>query len=315
MENSLRIRNELIQLNKQFSQVNVNEFTPEVISLFNKLTEICFSNEICLSTFDQMLQTDMEFKSVCENLRHLFALYGFYVEIRSARLCAVDKSQDLSEHFKYRQNYMQLIGSELNMLQDLHVYLNKSSTNNNNDECNTLITKIAFIGSGPIPISSIIILEDFESSIDIYNIDKCEEANQLASVICEQVLPSHLSKRMHFITQDICENPLGDEVRSILNQCQLIYLAAYVGENELEKLNILQHLVESSNDQSVRKIKQYFIIRTAEGLYQVLFPKIRPEKIAMLQTNTDEKKNLYQIEKVHRSSSSYGIVSIIVSSV
>ena len=58
---------------------------------------------------------------------------------------------------------------------------------------------------------------------------------------------------MHFITQDIGEKPLPKKVKSILSQCQLIYLAVYVGENELDKLDILENIVDQSNNELERK--------------------------------------------------------------
>ena len=54
-----------------------------------------------------------------------------------------------------------------------------------NDEIGLLVNKIAFIGSGPIPYSSMVILHDHAPFSDIYNIDMYQEANQLASIISE----------------------------------------------------------------------------------------------------------------------------------
>ncbi|CAF0909311.1 unnamed protein product [Adineta steineri] len=313
------IRDRLIQLNNAFSQLNITEHSPEVIRMFDELVTFCFSNEISSSIFNYMLEQDTDLAAACENLCRLFAFHGFSVELKSARICAADKNQNVNDYFKHRHSYEELIQFEMNILQEFGVHLAKSPTIN--DESDLLITKVAFIGSGPIPTSSMIILSDHGPFVDIYNIDMCEEANQLASIISEQVLSPHLSKRMHFITQDISQNPLCDNVKSILNQCQLIYLAAYVGMNELEKLEILRNIVNQSTDEFNPKTKQYFVIRTAEGLYQVLFPKIKAEKIAMLQATTNDinqeikKKFLFQVKSAHLTLKEYGMVTIIAESI
>ncbi|UJR16914.1 hypothetical protein I4U23_003812 [Adineta vaga] len=317
MNNSMRDR--LIQLNTELSQLDITEFSPQIVDLFDELITLCSSSkDMNSSSVDHMLQTDTELQISCENLRRLFALYGLYGEIRAAKICAVDRNHNFSEHFKHRKGYEELIQCEINMLQELDVYLAKNLTNNN-AETDFLVTKIAFIGSGPIPTSSLIILNDHGPCVDIYNIDMCEEANQLASVLSEQILSPDLFQRMHFITQDISEHPLPNNVRTILNECQVIYLAAYVGINELEKLDILQNLVcQSNNDVIIKKPKQYFVIRTADGLYQILFPKITPEKIEMLQVTTNDHKNkktLFHVEKVRETLSIYGMLSIIATNV
>lgn len=140
----------------------------------------------------------------------------FFLEINAVRICAADKNQSLDKFFRYRQTYIDLIQCEMNMLTKLGVQLSINSISNDNDT-SLLVNKIAFIGSGPIPNSSMIILNDFVPNADIYNIDMSQEANKLASIIVEQVLPSYLSKCMHFITQDINEKPLPVQLKSILN--------------------------------------------------------------------------------------------------
>ncbi|CAF0984263.1 unnamed protein product [Adineta ricciae] len=308
------MRNRLIQLNHELAQLDITEFSPQLIDLFDELINLCSAKDVCLSKLNEMLDTDVELNVACENLRRLFALYGLYGEIRTAKICAVDRNHNFTEHFKHRKGYEELIQCEINMLQNLGVSLAKNSTDHN-AKGSSLVTKIAFVGSGPIPTSSLIILNDHGPLVDIYNIDMCEEANQLASLISEQILPADLFKRMHFITQDICESPLPNEVRSILSQCQVIYLAAYVGINELEKLDILQNLVRQSNsDDLTRQTKQYFIIRTADGLYQILFPKVTPEKIGMLKDSVSG-TSLFQVEKVRETLGIYGMVTIIATNI
>jgi hypothetical protein len=288
--------------------------------MFRELVTFCTSNKICSSTFEQMLQTDFVLKTTCNSLCHLFARYLFYREIHTARICAADQRQCLEEYLKDHQTYEKLIQCEIDMLTELGVNFANNSTVNN--ETSVLVTKIAFIGSGPIPNSSMTILNDYAPYADIYNIDMCEEANQLASRISEQILPSHLSKRMHFITQDITEEPLPVQVKSILNQCQLIYLATVVGMNELEKLNILKNIVNQSNDDLEKKSIQYFVIRTTEGFWQIFFPKVTAEKIAMLQaTNDSDVRNdingkfLFQIKAVQHIADKYGITRIIATNI
>ena len=123
-------------------------------------------------------------------------------------------------------------------------------------------------------------------------------ASDEAAIIIEKVLPTPLSKQMHFITQDICEQPLPASIQSIFDQCQLIYLAAYVGMNEIEKLRLLKNLARKSTDGGDAPGKRYLKILTANEIYQTLFPRIGPEEIAGLQAAPSHRKSPECLEQV-----------------
>lgn len=92
------------------------------------------------------------------------------------------------------------------------------------------------IGSGSLPISFMVILNEYASFTDIYNIDMSKEANQLLPVVCQRLLPIHLFMHMHFITYDISHQPIPSEIHSILKECQLIYSFELVAENKSCKI-------------------------------------------------------------------------------
>ncbi|CAF1469660.1 unnamed protein product [Adineta steineri] len=279
------IRKQLIQFNSIISQFDLLDPSPQVTHLFNELLIFCCSTPICSLKFERMLETDSVLKTVCENLRNLRSRYEYHLEIHSAKIYASNANQSLIEHFFDDGDYHRLIQLEIDMLRNLGIQFPQNLPLN--DKLNSVVTKIAFIGSGPIPVSSMLILTEHTPFVDIYNIDISHEANQLASNVSKQLLPSHLFERMHFITQDINQKPLPFHIESILKQCQVIFLAALVGTDDLAKLSILQNIVKHSKNESDQRLTQHIIIRTTDGLRQVLYPKINLKTITKFQLALD----------------------------
>lgn len=278
---SYSVRKQLEDYNNAISQLHLLNPSPKVIHLFNELRTFCCTTPLHSFTFERMLENDTVLRAICDNLCRLRSQYEYHLEMNWAKIYASNENQNFIEHFSEDGDYRRLIQLETDMLQDIGIYFCQDSLPN--DKCTSLVTKVAFIGSGPIPISSILILSEYAPFIDIYNFDISSEANQLASIICERSLPSHLFKRMHFITQDVSQKSISFEVESILKECQLIFLAALVGHNEETKLNILEHIIMHAKNNVNKELVQHIIIRTTNGLCQVLYPKISAKSIQRLQ--------------------------------
>ena len=313
MENS--VREQLIRFNNDISQLDLLNPSPEVTHLFNELLKFCCSTPLSSFVFERMLETDSVVEATCDNLRLLRSRYEYNLEMNYAKIYAHTGNQNLIQNYFDDGNYHQLVRLEMDMLRELGIFFSQNSRPNGKD--NPLVTKIAFVGSGPIPASSILILREYAPSVDIYNIDISYEANQLASIICGRLLPSNLFKAIHFITQNISEEPIPMEVESILKDCQLIFLAALVGHNELSKLDILRNLTKHSKNDADRKAVQHIVIRTTDGLRQVLYPKLSVESIKTLPMSTicdghnNENMALLEIQAINHPQNDVAISIII----
>nr|UXX34738.1 NAS protein [Medicago sativa] len=145
--------------------------------------------------------------------------------------------------FPYHGNYVKLANYENKILQENGVVNAK---------------KVAFIGSGPMPLSSIILATHHMESTHFDNFDIDEKANEVASKIVAS--DKALEKRMKFVTQDIME------AKERLGQYDCIFLAALVGMRRSEKVKILGHISKYMKEGGV------LLVRSAKGSRAFLYP-------------------------------------------
>jgi nicotianamine synthase len=296
------VRDRLVHFEHVISRLDSLEPCPAVDHIFKELCEFCCSNPISPFVFEHLLHTDLVLKASCTNLNRLLSRYEYHLEKSWAMILGSGEQSMLLDSFLDIDDYRRSVQLEMNVLQDLGIRF----TSNSVDELNvitSLVSKIVFIGSGPLPVSSMLILSEYAPCVDIYNIDRNHEANQLASIVCQRLLPAHLSTRMHFITHDIGERPFPSELNLILKESELVFVAALVGENPVTKLDILRSIVEDSNGDSKERKLAHIVIRTTDGLQQVLYPKLSVEAIATLQSSVTNDlgtlpKNVLQIESI-----------------
>ncbi|TQE06060.1 hypothetical protein C1H46_008370 [Malus baccata] len=120
--------------------------------------------------------------------------------------------------------------------------------------------KGAFVGSGPMPLTSFILATYHMKSTHFDNFDIDEKANDVAQKIV--FTDVELSKRMKFETNDIMK------VREKLAEYECIFLAALVGMNKENKVKILQHIRKYMKDGSV------LLVRSAKGARAFLYPVV-----------------------------------------
>ncbi|EEF35224.1 Nicotianamine synthase, putative [Ricinus communis] len=94
--------------------------------------------------------------------------------------------------------------------------------------------KVAFVGSGPMPLTSTILATHHLRSTHFDNFDIDEAANDVARKIMDS--DSDLEKRMKFETCDVVE------VKEKLREYDCIFLVALVGMSKEEKVKILGHV-------------------------------------------------------------------------
>ncbi|GAY54368.1 hypothetical protein WN944_007692 [Citrus x changshan-huyou] len=152
--------------------------------------------------------------------------------------------------FPYYSNYIKLSQLEFNIL---------------TQHCSRFPTKIAFIGSGPLPLTSIVLAINHLTTtcFDNYDIDPSANSKALSLVSSDP----DLSTRMFFHTTDIMN------VSSALKDYEVVFLAALVGMDKDEKIRVIDHLAKYMAPGAL------LMLRSAHGARAFLYPVVDPSDL------------------------------------
>lgn len=188
--------------------------------------------------------------------------------------------------FPYFSNYLKLSLLEYNILTQNSTQVPK---------------RVAFVGSGPLPLTSIVLARNHlpETRFDNYDIDL--SANEMAARLVEP--DPDLSGRMKFHTKDVMS--VGKEE---LEEYDVVFLAALVGMNKEEKIKVIHHLAKHMAPGST------LMVRSAHGARAFLYPVVDPDDLCGFEVlsvfhPTDEVINSVVIARkaVDRSSPVYSL--------
>ncbi|XP_042510146.1 nicotianamine synthase-like [Macadamia integrifolia] len=149
--------------------------------------------------------------------------------------------------FPYYSNYLKLSHLEFTLLIK---------------HCTNVPTRIAFIGSGPLPLTSIVLASYHLKTSTFHNYDIDASANSLAHNLISS--DPDLSQRMFFHTTDIMD------VSIALRDYEVVFLAALVGMNKEEKAQFIDHLAKYMAPGAL------LMLRSAHGARAFLYPVIDP---------------------------------------
>lgn len=149
--------------------------------------------------------------------------------------------------FPYYSNYLKLGQLEFDMLIK---------------HCNQVPTKVAFVGSGPLPLTSIVLASYHLRTTCFHNFDIDPLANSKALNLVSS--DPDLSKRMFFHTEDVMEVSNG------LKEYEVVFLAALVGMEREEKVQAIDHLAKHMAPGAI------LLLRSAHGARAFLYPVIDP---------------------------------------
>jgi nicotianamine synthase len=155
--------------------------------------------------------------------------------------------------FPYYENYEQLAWFELQALRAAKKPKDPTPL------------KCAFLGSGPLPLSSICLLEQLQqvsgtkNEVEIYNVDMDGEAIRRSKELIDKL--SYKADGMYFIRG--CAG--SDDID--LSSMDVVNLAALVGETQAEKEDIIVNVAKQM------KIGAIMVVRSARGLRTVLYPE------------------------------------------
>ncbi|KAF1364300.1 Nicotianamine synthase, partial [Lizonia empirigonia] len=229
----------------------------EINALLTRLVQLCivpYSEEF-IAYFFGIEDVHM----LCEQLRPLCAttegelekFWASNIIAQSMGLKATPtETRQLLKTFPYYQNYLDLSRIECSTL-SAFLPCSTSSTPN-----------FAFIGSGPLPLTSLCML-DIYPSVHVHNVDRDISALQVSQDLCDRL---GYTERMTFACTDVSADNDVSANKTKWEEFDVVFLAALVGMDTQSKLSILESLA--------RKLKTGALVvaRSAKGLRSVLYP-------------------------------------------
>ncbi|KAL7257713.1 hypothetical protein ACSBR1_003932 [Camellia fascicularis] len=163
----------------------------------------------------------------------------------STILGSFDNPLDHLNIFPYFANYIKLSHLEFTILSQHHT---------------KVPNRVAFVGSGPLPLTSIVLATNHLTTTTFHNYDIDPSANSMASRLVSS--DPDLSKRMFFHTTDVME------VTCDLKDYDVVFLAALVGMDKKEKVRVIDHLAKYMAPGAL------FMLRSAHGARAFLYPVV-----------------------------------------
>lgn len=245
MMNNQQVVEVVLELYHQISRLESLKPSKDVNTLFTKLVTTCLADH---------QEAPIDVSKLCSDIQemrsHLIRLCGEAEALLethySAHLTCLENPLQNLHLFPYFENYIKLSHLEFTLLSQ---NLTKTPT------------RLAFVGSGPMPLTSIILAMDHFPHAHFHNYDIDPIANALAS----RLVGSHpgLSPRMFFHTSDIMD------VTSGLEDYEVVFLAALVGmDDKEEKGCIIRHLSTYMAPGAL------LVIRSAHGARAFLYPVV-----------------------------------------
>lgn len=244
---------QIMQIHASVSKLESLKPSKQINSLLTHLVKLCIPpSSIDIEALPQ------EVKSMRESLIKLCGHAEGLLEFEfSTFIGQIPKPINNLTLFPYYGNYVKLANYENKILKENGVVHAK---------------KVAFVGSGPLPLSSIIMATHHMGSTHFDNFDIDEKANEVASKIVASDVA--LEKRMKFVTQDIME------VKERLGQYDCIFLAALVGMSREAKVKILGHIRKYMKKEGV------LLVRSAKGARAFLYPIVEEHDLVNFEVLT-----------------------------
>ncbi|KAL5842356.1 hypothetical protein ACOSQ3_012959 [Xanthoceras sorbifolium] len=229
------------QIHDSLSKLDSLSPSDQVNSLFASLLKLCtLPCSIDINVLPQKVQL------MRESLITLCSRVEGSLEIKFATMLAkIPQPLHNLNLYPYYDRYIKIANLEYGILKENGVVQPK---------------KLAFVGSGPMPLSSIIMASLHMRSTHFDNFDIDEAANDVARRIVAS--DGGFEKRMKFVTCDIME------VKEKLKEYDCIFLAALVGITKGEKMKILGHIRKYMKEGGV------LLLRSSKGAGAFLYPVV-----------------------------------------
>ncbi|PSN64915.1 Nicotianamine synthase [Corynespora cassiicola Philippines] len=233
----------------------------QVNSLLTRLVNLCITPRG--EDFASYVLSIRGVEALCLQLRPLCATAEGQLELYWAQRIIISSShtQKLLSSFPYHQNYIDLSRLECCTLE---AFLPVCSP-----DCRPSPCKIAFIGSGPLPLTSFCVLDRYPEAI-VHNVDRDLQALRTSRSLAHRL---GYGPRMSFSCEDVSVDasisidPIaGIATSTAWKGFQVVFLAALVGMDTQTKMGILASLAKKLEPGTL------VVARSAQGLRSVLYP-------------------------------------------
>ncbi|KAF2155444.1 nicotianamine synthase 3 [Myriangium duriaei CBS 260.36] len=246
---------EVLSIYHQLSKLTNLRPGPDTNRLLGRLVFLC-----CQTLDSNTVKTILdapELQRIIPALRHLCSQAESELETHwAAKIAQAESTEDAwacLTLFPYLNNYVDLTRMELCAMGAVDPESPRS---------------VAFIGSGPLPLTSLALLEALSpyatagrttSVTKVTNIDNCQAAIDASQAMCDRLAIPPTS--MLF-----CQAEAGD-LGFDLSQYDAVYLAALVGATQEQKERLIESVV------SRMRLGSLLVTRSCQGLKTLLYPE------------------------------------------
>ncbi|KAG1138318.1 hypothetical protein G6F37_008416 [Rhizopus arrhizus] len=231
---------EISQLYHELSGLSSLSPNEHVNALFTKLVQLSvFSYD--QDTIQQVLMHPF-IVSITPTLRSLASQGEYLLELYWAKDLTTRNCK--LERFVYYKNYKDLVQLEIHSLLGIGASLNR----------------IVFIGSGPLPLSSILMYQAYPQAC-IHNVDRDSH-----SISISNQLLNKLKVKIEQYHMDALDYPHFDQV-------DIVILAALVGLDAIEKMKFLKVIGSKMKQGSI------LMVRSAHSFRRLLYPSLDPFEV------------------------------------
>ncbi|KAJ5051008.1 uncharacterized protein L3040_002874 [Drepanopeziza brunnea f. sp. 'multigermtubi'] len=254
---------EVVDIYQQLSALEADLRPCTVINeLFGRLVGL--SIQTVSEAVTNKVLSDARVASILPKLHQICSTAEYYLEFHWASYISGDDAssspeevQSRLEKFPYYGNYTDLTRMELSALSSL---ASPASP----------LRKFAFIGSGPLPLTSLCICSSTSPApTTVFNIDIALPAITLSSQLSQRLGP-------HGAGMSFTHAPAGDSSTD-LRGYDVVYLAALVGGSQEEKEEALGQVVSRMSAGAL------LVVRSAERLRRLMYPTFDPTTPRVLQ--------------------------------
>ena len=225
------------------------EPSDSINTLFSELVDLCISHRD--PDLARIVLKDPKIQKLTPHLRSLCATGEYLLERQWANKL-ITPSYDISE-FTYANNYRLLVRLELHALLGIGANL----------------SHMIFIGSGPLPLSSMEFLWQSSSSNNnnnnkeegrgIQRIDNIDKSQEAIDVSRKLAMKYGLQDKMKFYAQDALEDFEG------YKKADVVMLGALVGADNREKKEFLCHIINKMKSGAI------LMVRSSNCLRELLY--------------------------------------------
>lgn len=247
---SLYVIEEIHQVHHQLLQADNLAPTKHINALFTKLVEIC-TMERDENTVKYILSCP-SIKSITPSLQLMASQGEYELELAWARFFA-SQNEPKFDQFVYFKNYKDLVNLELSCLMGVGASLKH----------------VVFIGSGPLPLSSILMYQNitrsdsFQGDFYMHNIDRDSASITLSNKLLWKL---NISKGFYQHKTEAADY-------KSFNEADTVILGALVGQDAGDKMELLTTIGTKM------RTGAFIMIRSAHSLRKLLYPSIEPHQV------------------------------------